>query len=307
MEQAFKFTFRILKNTKGFLSSMLIMPIFMIMLVSITLAYSDIPVVGYIGEKAPKIDNVKMLKLDENEKDYFLGLSQGTLVVKTDSTGKILSYYSSIKSNPLVNLLENANNLNNIYIERPKLSYSVGIILFKLLTSAGLLASILIYEKNNGILLRVRNTKTTLSKYILGKSLAIIFVYEIANICMVLFYKLAGFDLGKSSFLQILIVFTFTLFISSGLYIYFAAKLNNEGYIWTISTAVFLPLGLFSGILFPVEYMADWMKVIAHISPLYYLRNALITGQINFIAFGIMLVVSSAFALIGINQLKKRT
>lgn len=71
MGQSFKFTFKILKNTKGFISSMVIMPVIMILLVSMTLAYSEIPVVGYIGEKAPNISSVKMMKLEADEKGLF--------------------------------------------------------------------------------------------------------------------------------------------------------------------------------------------------------------------------------------------
>ena len=283
MGQAFKFTFKILKNTKGFISSMVIMPVIMILLFSMTLAYSDIPVVGYIGEKAPNIASVKMMKLEADEKDYFLGLSQGTLVLKTDKEGNVLQYYSSISNNPLIPMIENGNSTNGAFNERPKLSYSVGIILFKLLTAAGLLATVLISERGNGIILRVKNSKTKLSSYILGKSLAIIFVYEIANFLILLFYKYAGFDLGKSNILQLGILFTFTLFISTGLYIFLSAIMKNEGYIWTISTGIIFPLGLFSGILFPVEYMANWMKLVAHISPLYYLQNSVISGKMEII------------------------
>ena len=283
MGQAFKFTLEILKNTKGFISSMVIMPVIMILLFSMTLAYSDIPVVGYIGEKAPNIASVKMMKLEADEKDYFLGLSQGTLVLKTDKEGNVLQYYSSISNNPLIPMIENGNSTNGAFNERPKLSYSVGIILFKLLTAAGLLATVLISERGNGIILRVKNSKTKLSSYILGKSLAIIFVYEIANFLILLFYKYAGFDLGKSNILLLGILFTFTLFISTGLYIFLSAIMKNEGYIWTISTGIIFPLGLFSGILFPVEYMANWMKLVAHISPLYYLQNSVISGKMEII------------------------
>lgn len=76
--KAFKYTFKILKNTRGFISSMVIMPVIMILLVSMIPAYSEISVVGYIGEKAPNIASVKMMKLEADGKDYFLGLSQGT-------------------------------------------------------------------------------------------------------------------------------------------------------------------------------------------------------------------------------------
>ena len=48
--------------------------------------------------------------------------------------------------------------------------------LLKLLTAAGLLATVLIQEKGNGIILRVKNSKTKLNTYVLGKSFAIMFL-----------------------------------------------------------------------------------------------------------------------------------
>lgn len=306
MGQAFKLTFKILRNTKGFMSSMVIMPIIMIMLVSMTLAYSDVPVVGYIGEKAPNVSNVKMMRLKEDETDYFLGLSQGTLVIKTDESGNVLHYYSSISNNPLISMIENGNYTNETFNEKPKLSYSVGIILFKLLTAAGLLATVLISEKANGIILRIKNSKTKLSSYILGKSLAIVFVYEIANFLILLFYKFAGFDLGQSDIFNVGILFTITLFISTGLYIFFSAIMKNEGYIWIISTGIIFPLGLFSGILFPVEYMADWMKLVAQVSPLYYLQNSVINGKIDAVPILLMCIISVILGIYGIRLLSKQ-
>jgi|GEM_PF-6971903 len=306
MGQAFKLTFKILRNTKGFISSMVIMPIIMIILVSMTLAYSDVPVVGYIGEKAPSVANIKMIKLEADEKDYFLGLSQGTLVLKTDKEGHVLQYYSSISNNPLIPMIENGDSTNEVFNEKPKISYSVGIILFKLLTAASLLATVLISEKGNGIILRVKNSKTKLSSYILGKSLAIVFVYEIANFLILLFYKFAGFDLGQSDIFNVGILFTVTLFISTGLYIFLSAIMKNEGYIWIISTGIIFPLGLFSGILFPVEYMADWMKLVAHISPLYYLQNSVINGKIDAVPILLMCIISVILGMYGIRLLSKQ-
>lgn len=306
MGQAFKFTLRILKNTKGFISSMVIMPVIMIVLVSMTLAYSDVPVVGYIGEKAPNIANVKMMKLEADERDYFLGLSQGTLVVKTDKEGNILQYYSSISHNPLISMIENSNPMGEDFDERPKLSYSVGIIFFKLLTAAGLLATVLISEKRNGIILRVRNSKIKLGSYILGKSLAILFVYGIASLLILLFYKFAGFDLGKSDIFQLGILFIVTLFLSTGLYIFLSALMKNEGYIWIVSTGIIFPLGLFSGMLFPMEHMANWMKLVAQISPLYYLQSSVISGRIEVIPMLAMSVVSLALAVCGMRLISKQ-
>lgn len=306
MGQAFKFTFKILKNTKGFIASMVVMPVLMIVLVSITLAYSDVPVVGYVGEKAPNAANIRLIRLEEGEEDYFLGLSRGTLVVRTDAEGNIVRYYSSITNNPLIPVLENGNPDNILFKEKPKLSYSAGIILFKLLTAAGLLATVIIGEKESGIILRVKNSGTKLYSYILGKALAIIFVYEIANLFILSFYRLADFDLGKTDLVRLGLLFTVTLFISTGLYIFLSSIMKNEGHIWTVSTGILFPLGLFSGILFPIEYMADWMKLVARISPLYYLQNSVITGRIDWIPILSMLGLASVFAVCGLRRLNRR-
>lgn len=306
MVQSFKFTFKVLKNMKGFLSSMVIMPIVMIILVSLTLAYSDVPVVGYIGEKAPNISNVKMKRISTENRDYFLGASEGTLVIKTDNRGNVEKYYTSIKNNPLISLIENNEKGDASFKEKPKLSYSVGIILFKLLNAGSLLATMLINEKNNGIILRIKNSKIKPLSYILGKCLAIIFVYEIATVFMILFYKYAGFDLGNTTSLQILLVFNVAILISMGLYLFLSGSLKNEGYIWTLSTGIIFPLSLFSGILFPVDSMAHWMKMVAKISPLYYLSHSLISGKIAAIPILITIIISVILGAIGIKILAKR-
>lgn len=133
-----------------------------------------------------------------------------------------------------------------------------------------------------------------------------VFVYEVANFLILLFYKFAGFDLGKSDIFQIGILFTITLFISTGLYIFLSAIMKNEGYIWTVSTRIIFPLGLFSGILFPVEYMADWMKLVARISPLYYLQNSVINGKIDAVPILLMCMISTILGVYGIRLLSKQ-
>lgn len=306
MVPSFNFTFKALKNTKGFIVSMIIMPIFMILLVSITLAYSKVPTVAYIGEKAPNVTNIKMMKIEEKEKDYFLGISQGTLVIKTNSEGEVEKYYSSIENNPLIPLIENADKNAKAFTERPSINYSIGTMLFKLLTAAGLLATVLIQEKGNGIILRVKNSKTKLGTYILGKSLAIMFVYEIATLAILMFYQFANYDFGKSNVVDLGIIFTIALLISTGIYIFVAGLIKNEGLIWGISSGIIFPLGICSGILFPIEYMPEWMKTIAHISPLYYLQISVINGKIEVLPICFMLMASFVLTMVGIKQLAKQ-
>lgn len=305
MGQSFRFAFKILRNTKGFLISMVIMPILMIVIFSLTMAYSEVPTVGYIGKKAPNLSRIKTVKLSESEKDYFLGIAQGTLVVKTDEDGMPEKYYSSIPDNPLIVRIENSRKSETEWKDRPQMRYSVGVILFKLLTSASLLATVLIREKENGVLLRVRNSEVPLRSYILGRSLAVIFVYEIAILLILAFYRLAGFDLGGISVFQLGFLFSATLFISTGLYILLSSLLRNEGHLWVVSTGVLFPLAVFSGILFPVESMAEWMKTIAHASPLYYLQKAIVDGRIDGMPLLIMLAAALFFGVLGVKRLNR--
>ena len=52
-----------------------------------------------------------MMKIEEREKDYFLEISQETLVIQTNSNGGPQKYYSSIENNPLIPLIENTDKM----------------------------------------------------------------------------------------------------------------------------------------------------------------------------------------------------
>lgn len=304
MIQSFKYTFISLKNTKGFLFSMLVMPIFMVVLISLTLAYSGVPVVGLVkGEYSGefKLASVKVKELEENEIDYFLGSSEGTLVLSLESKGNIEKYRSSIDNNPLIQTVKEGQGKDEISL-KPKVSYSLGVILFKLLTGASLTATIIIQERQNGIFIRLRNAKVSKTAHLLGKAAAVFLVYEIANIALLAFYHFAGFDFGESSPFSLGMLFTITLIISTGIYIFVASFIENEGYLWLFSTGLLFPLALLSGALFPIETMPSWMKKLAHISPQYYLQKAALLGEWLNPSLMVLLFISLILLWIGIER-----
>ncbi|MGY3723818.1 ABC-2 type transport system permease protein [Granulicatella balaenopterae] len=309
MIQSFKYTFKNLKNTKGFLSSMLIMPILMVILVTLTLSYSNTPVVGLVKDDPAtnfSLATVRTQELEADQADYFLASLEGTLVVYVASDGSVKNYYSSVKNNPLISQVENDyKSSGEVFKEAPSIAYSIGIIIFKLITAGGLLATIVIQEKNNKIFVRLRNAKLGIFEHVLGKLLAIFLVYQVANGLIIAFYYLAGFSFGQSNVWDVFLVFTLALVLSFGLYTFVASLLDNEGYIWVISTGILFPLALFSGVLFPIATMPEWMKLIAHISPQYYLSDMLITGEVSLVSCGIMLVVATVLFVLGVKQLEK--
>lgn len=309
MIQSFRYTFKNLKNTKGFLSSMLIMPIVMVLLLTLTLGYSNTPVIGVVKDNSIKdfsLSTMKTKVIKEKEVDYFLGSLEGTLVIYLNSDGSVKNYYSSIKDNPLISKVEKEiENKDVVFKEKPSVEYSIGIIIFKLITAGGLLATLLIQEKNNKIFVRIRNSSLGLTQHILGKLLSIFFVYSIANIVILGFYRLAGFDFGRSNILEVFIVFNIALLLSFGIYTFIAGLISNEGYIWIISTGILFPLALFSGVLFPIETMPKWMKFIGKFSPQYYLNNMIISEKFSLKTIIVILISSLVLFLIGVNKMKK--
>ena len=301
MVQSFKYSFVILKNTKGFFISMVIAPVLMILLISLTLAYKKVPTVGYTGPVVPDLGNCDLVSLDDDQIDYFLGMNQGSLVAICDEEGQVISYRSSIANNPIISLIENSDGKE--MQTRPEVSYSIGLMFFKFLTAGELLATYLIKERQNGTLLRIRNSKTSIAAYILGKALAVIFVYSIASLIIISFYKIGRFDFGNSSPALLLALFNITIILSCGLFIFLSSILKEEGHTWAISTAILFPLSVLSGMLFPPDTMAQWMKTIAHISPLYYIEQSAITGSFYTLPLLIMLGLSVVFTSLGIVRL----
>ncbi len=310
MIQSFKMSFKILKSTKGFFLSMVFMPIIMIILVNLTLSYSNTPMIAYVGdsESLMSVEGIRLKPIEKDEIDYFLGSNQGTLVVECDKDGNIYRYHSSMKNNSLISHLEKQMELGTgKYIEeKPKVEYSVGLMIFKLITGASLFATFLIIERNNGIFLRIKNGKTPFPSYILGKALSIFFVYEIASLVIITFYYFAGYDLGNSDILSIFLVFTSAVIFSLGLYLFVGSFMKNEGYIWVFSTGILFPLALCSGLLFPMETMPSWMKAIGHITPQYYFQSFIIKGDINITSISVIFAVSLVFAFLGYRNFNKK-
>ncbi|MDO5726169.1 MAG: ABC transporter permease [Tissierellia bacterium] len=307
MVQSFKFTLKSLKNTKGFLTSMTIMPIIMIILVSITLAYSNLPMVAVVGD-ASNLDYVSGIRtqtIEKSEIEYFLGSNQGTLIVEISGNGSIEKYYSSVENNPLISHIESqfGKAIGEKTVDRPRIEYSIGIIIFKLLTGASLLATVLIREKQNGIFVRIKNASISPYMHIIGKTLAILFVYEIANIVILAFYKFANFDFGNSDLFQMFLLLNIAMFLSAGIYIFVASIADNEGLLWVVSTGIFFPLALASGVLFPIKYMPNWMKTIAHISPQYYLQKSFVDGKLWILPIAIMLFLAFVLMILGIKNI----
>lgn len=305
MIQSFKYSLIILKKTKGFLASMVIMPLLMILIASFTLAYSNNPMIGIVGDTDGMVypPNVRVQSISAKEINFFLGSSQGTLVV--DRTIDPPIYHSSVPNNPLIEQMISATQTQTSE-SKLHIRYASGFIFFKLLTSCSMMAVFLVLERKNGILVRIKQSKMGMTKYIIGKVASVIIVYSIANILILTFYYISGFDMGKANFAMLFLLFSITLIISAGIYLFIGSLVKNEGTLWLFSSAILFPLALCSGILFPVATIPRWMKSIASISPQYYLQKSLVEGKIYWIALILFMILSIILGSMGISRMRRK-
>lgn len=299
-----KYTFLSLKNTKGFLVSMFIMPILMVLLITITLSYSPSAVVGVVshGNDAPfSLSFARTQRLEPEEIDYFLGSAEGSLVVVLDVNGRAEKYHSAIPNHPLIPRVEkDLANPRGTYVEQPRISYSLGILLFKLMTAASLIGTLLIQERNNGIAVRLKNAGTLIYSYVLGKLLAVFATYTLVNGLLLAFYRAAGFDFGNTNPGDLFALFSLALLVSGGIFVFASGFMKNEGHLWMVSTGVLFPLALFSGVLFPIEGMPAWMQAVARLSPQYFLQKMAVSGQIEWFPVSVLLLTAGLLLFFGI-------
>lgn len=153
--------------------------------------------------------------------------------------------------------------------------------IISLFTLLLLASSGIIYDKKTDYLLRLKATKTFIPTYLLSK-LILYTVISIAQLLIVMLLTTLQGAVFKLEFTSLITaVITVTAFNASiGLLI---GKLSdNENVAILSSLMLSLPFLFLSGVFFPLEYMPDYVKVIAEIVPLYkeinLLKQAVVLG-----------------------------
>lgn len=310
-----QYSWKILKNTKGFLSSMLVMPIVMIILVSLTLAYAPEPMVGYVGVpgRLDRIPGIRITPVSPDAVEAFLAEGQGALVVHLPRSGQASTpadvQFDTIRpDNALIPVVLNGlmNPADQPVQHRPSVQYAMGVLLFKCLTAAGVVATVIISEKKSNVFSRIRNAGMSFRTYVLGKSVALLFAYILSAAVIALFYWAAGFDFGQSSPLIVFALLCLATVLSLGVYTAVTPFLKDEGSVWSLSTLIFFPMAVFSGALFPYETMPQWMQAVGRICPQHYLAEMAKRGTLNPVQILIMLAAAAALFLFGSTALQRQ-
>ncbi|MCM1463510.1 MAG: ABC transporter permease [Bacteroides sp.] len=139
--------------------------------------------------------------------------------------------------------------------------------LFKTLTASSLVGALLINEKNNRIRDRILLSGVGTGKYILGVSGAYLFFSCLGSAIFFVIAQIARFDFGLKNDFGFLLMMFFTNLLSVSMMVFASSLLKKEESLWIVGSAILMPMGLLSGVMFPYDTMPDAMKIAANFCP----------------------------------------
>ena len=168
--------------------------------------------------------------------------------------------------------------------------------------SAGMGAGwIVIAELNTGVIERLRVTPASRFALLMGAVLRDVVMLIVPSLLVIVVAIPFGFHprwSGIAVLLVLLALLTATTSATSGA---LGLMLREIGGLAAVVTGVNLPLTLLSGVLLPLSLAPEWMRVVAHFNPLYYVveaSRALSAGTIDSGAVGQAFLVMAGLTVI---------
>ena len=279
-------TFCIFRRNKEFIYLITIQPLLIFLLMSFLLPYSkthNIAVCDHSEDRvaAQALENVEGIKAvsvsEEAVTEKLIGGSaEIAVIVSADGTAQIISFGSSEVEGEVTLCVENALSGQSTVVETtvnaaPKrgmpIGNSLGFMIFKTLTSSNLLAALLIQERNCKMKDRIMLSGIKTGSYIGGMAFVYLVFMMIGSAVYYLAARLLGFDLGMKQPIGFLLMMFTANVLSVTIYIFASTLVKKEDSLWFMASFVLLPMALFSGVLFPYEFMPDIMKKIGALFP----------------------------------------
>ncbi len=290
MRAIIKNSWLILKNTKGFISSITVWPIIMLLLLTFTLAYSTshkIAVVdlskdgtgAIIKGNIGKTEGLELINVREDElaKKILAGNIELGVILQDAGNAELIRLSSGSEVEQAVTTIINASladdesgmiaQVNEVPKKGLTMIYSLGLMLFKFITAGSSLATLLILDRNKGMKGRIFMSGIKSSAYLAGRAAVHFGVMAATALIYYLFCVIFRFDFGMQHSVYFLLMILITNLFSLGVFTFLSTILKQEGALWSVSTFIFFPMALFSGALFPYENMPVWMQSVGTIFP----------------------------------------
>jgi ABC-2 type transport system permease protein len=163
---------------------------------------------------------------------------------------------------------------------------------------------IVIDELNTGVLERLRVTPANRLALLLGPVLRDVVMFIVPALLVILIAQLFGYHPSWSGVAVLLVLLGLLTAVVSAWSSALGMLLKEIGSLAAIVTGLQLPLTLLSGVLLPLSIAPDWMRILAHLNPLYYAVTAarsLSDGSIVTADVGLGFLVIGALAILTVN------
>ena len=279
-------TFCIFKRNKEFIYLITIQPLLIFLLMSFLLPYSkthnvavaDLSENHAVSQALEKMEGIKAVNVSEDAVTEKLigGSAELAVIVRADGTAQIISFGSSEAEGAVTLCVENAlsgtggavkTSINAAPKRGMPIGNSLGFMIFKTLTASNLLAALLIQERNNKMKDRIMLSGIKTGSYIGGMAFVYLVFMMIGSAVYYLAARLFHFDLGMKQPIGFLLMMFTANVLSVTIYLFASTLVKKEDSLWFMASFVLLPMALFSGVLFPYEFMPDIMKKIGALFP----------------------------------------
>ena len=293
MKNVIRNTWTIFKRNKEFFYLITVQPVIIFLLMSFLLPFSTAHNIAVVNQShseqaeviVESLEHLEGIKIqDADLEDVGTKIMSGNIelaVIINDANStdipeiQILSNGNSeVESAVTLCVEQTTKNESDIPVsvnEAPEkgmtVSNSLGFMIFKTLTAGNLLAALLVQERNRKMKDRILLSGTKIRNYMGGMSIVYLFFMMIGSVVYYLAGLLLNFDFGmKNSFGFLLVLFTANV-LSVSLYVFASTLVKKEDSLWFMASFVLLPMSLFSGVLFPYEFMPKAMQMIGACFP----------------------------------------
>lgn len=286
MKNVIRNTFCIFKRNKEFIYLITIQPLLIFLLMSFLLPYSkthSIAVCDHSGNAAAaqaleNMEGIKAVNVREDDITEKLigGSAELAVIVGEDGSSRMIGFGNSEVEGAVALCVENAlsgtgepvqTSINAAPKRGMPIGNSLGFMIFKTLTAGNLLAALLIQERNNKMKDRIMLSGIRTGSYIGGMAFVYLVFMMIGSAVYYLAARLFRFDLGMKQPIGFLLMMFTANVLSVAIYLFASTLVKKEDSLWFMASFVLLPMALFSGVLFPYEFMPDIMKKIGSLFP----------------------------------------
>lgn len=335
----FKNTFRVFKQNKEFIMAVAIQPVLLFLLMSVLLPYTKKHSVGicnlsqdsgaaYIVEALEDLDGVRVVTVKEKDlQDKLMNNNIELAVVLTDQPGvdvpvaQIIAVGDSEVRTAVELVIAEANltqpsdkavvTVNKVKKKGLNISTTLAFMIFKTLTAAALLGSLIAEERNNKIRDRIFLSGISRGAYLGGMSLLYLLCMMFGTTLFFGIGQIFNFDFGMRYPVGYLLMMYLADLLSVSLYVCLSAVAKTDEGLWMFSSFCIMPMSLLAGILFPFEFMPKAMQTIGSCFPPRWIakgievmqRSGSLTGALPYM--GLCLLCSIILFTIGILKTPK--